>query len=343
MAPVEPLSDSDLEQEARRLVFGHRRAFEASGLVQQERRQVKVTNPVLEMAYQSASQIMIALVVPRVHPVVPLISRRLFRREYPDSLASPALSVFVAGIHAKFALDVASLWGLPPFRWVQPQPLRSDMLHPFSLRGLELNVLASALGVCLGRAAVALRENARFFAERLIGGSMPWVLKTFGGLALHLTISSVLPPMVVQELTVALRDSQFRGRLLAPTVLVQLWGRGVRTLRQALAAARRWGSGHPVNVADSRFDEVPWWEGAEDDAVPKDLVCPITGSAFVWPVALHGMLFEEAAVKRWVETTGRHPVLQGAWCHLGELVRASDIEALCHRCAAERGWVLRDA
>lgn len=67
-----------LQEEAAALTLRHRRAFEEGGR-RRERPAPKVPFEVLETAYQAASQIMMALLVPRVHPLVPTVTRVLLR------------------------------------------------------------------------------------------------------------------------------------------------------------------------------------------------------------------------------------------------------------------------
>jgi len=281
---------------------------------------------------------MVALLVPRVHPAVPALSRLLLRRDYPEVLACPSLAVFISGLHAKLALDTANICGLMPFRWVEPRPPRRELLHPLSARGLELNLVGSLAGVCVGRAVVVLRQGLRTAAEAF-AGQLPPSTRHFAAVALHLTASGILAPMVVGGLTASLREAQLRGRPLLPVALSRLLLRLSSSLA-SLASALPGLSGTP-SAGSVPPGEGLWWDNVEEEAVPRDLICPITGCVFVKPVALHGMIFEEEAARRWVEASGRHPVLQGVWCHVGELKPASEIEALCHRLAAQRGWVLQ--
>jgi len=83
------------------------------------------------------------------------------------------------------------------------------------------------------------------------------------------------------------------------------------------------------------------WDDPEDVVVPIDLLCPITNALFVSPVVLHGTVFEESAVRRWVEATSRHPTLQGIWCATSELEPAQDVANLCSRFGAAHGLQLR--
>mmetsp|Transcript_117771 Transcript_117771/g.293682 ORF Transcript_117771/g.293682 Transcript_117771/m.293682 type:complete len:384 (+) Transcript_117771:66-1217(+) len=346
-----------LEAHVRRLLLAHRSAFAESCKDEgfgrdgrrKRRRVLKRPFEVLEMAYQAASQIMVALLVPKVHPVVPALSRCLLRRDYPEVLACPCLAVFVSGLHAKLALDTANLCGFIPFRWVEPRPPRRELLHPLSPRGLELNLVGSVAGVCIGKALVALRRGLRCAAEALIG-KLPASTRQGAAVILHLTASGVLAPMVVGGLTASLREAQLRGRPLLPVVAVRFLSWVSTGLAELLSAAQTRaladaleyvGLGHVSCGGAGQLLEVPWWDGVEEDSVPRDLICPITGGVFVRPVALHGMVFEESAARRWVEASGRHPVLQGVWCHVGELQPARDIEALCRQLASERGWVLQ--
>ncbi|CAK0836916.1 unnamed protein product [Prorocentrum cordatum] len=87
-------------------------------------------------------------------------------------------------------------------------------------------------------------------------------------------------------------------------------------------------------------DDASWDSAAEDDD-PPDLLCPITGQLFVRPALLCGHAFERSAVHRWVERTGRHPVLQDIRCHVGAIREAPDLEALCRRFASSQGRGLR--
>mmetsp|Transcript_23595 Transcript_23595/g.50336 ORF Transcript_23595/g.50336 Transcript_23595/m.50336 type:complete len:378 (-) Transcript_23595:349-1482(-) len=339
-----------LEEEVERLLLGHRRAFEASRLLEDERKRArreqapKKPFEVLEVAYQAALQIMMALLVPRVHPVVSRLSQLIWRRDYPRELALPSLSVFVSGLHAKLALDVANLVEFVPFRWVQPRPARHELLHPLSPRGVELNLVGSLVGVCTGRILVASREGLRAALEFIVGTRLPPLLAQLLAGSWHMTASCILAPIVVNNLASSLRTAQLRRSLLLPMLIR-------RAERVATSSWQQLGYPPFGPGIGSRFlpwiqslepcAEVPYWEGVEEDDVPQDLLCPITGSVFVKPVVLRGMIFEEHAVRRWVVTTGRHPVLQGVYCHEVDLDPALDLEALCRRLAEERGWTLR--
>eukprot|EP00928_Gymnodinium_smaydae_P015729 TRINITY_DN15825_c0_g1_i1.p1 TRINITY_DN15825_c0_g1~~TRINITY_DN15825_c0_g1_i1.p1 ORF type:complete len:386 (-),score=57.66 TRINITY_DN15825_c0_g1_i1:55-1212(-) len=300
----------------------------------------------LETAFQATAQLMVALVAPSVHPIFHFLSRTLpLRRDYPRVLVVPSLTVVVSALHAKLVLDMANWWGLPPFCWVEPRPAREEILHPLSSHAMELNMLSAAIGVSMGRLMVLSRHGLLALMEFACKQVLPSLqsrivpmasrVDLVAGVASHAVLSASIAPVVVGELTALLRESQLRGQHLVPTAFQALW-KYLRWLWQGTRKAywEGWGG--------STEEGFCGWEGADDDRdVPHDLLCPITGHLFVHPVVLLGMVFEHAAARRWVETTSRHPVLQGMYCVLEDIQPAPDIEALCHRLAAARGWTLR--
>mmetsp|Transcript_30492 Transcript_30492/g.87462 ORF Transcript_30492/g.87462 Transcript_30492/m.87462 type:complete len:371 (+) Transcript_30492:67-1179(+) len=331
--PLEP----EWSEEAHRLLLAYRRSYDYEGARRVQNVEVlKRPFEMLETAFQFTCQLMVTL-IPLLHPVLHRIST-VFRIR-PLALNAPSMAVLVAGLRAKLAVDLANLWSIPPFRWVEPRPPPTELLHPLSMHGVELNLLSTLAGVSIGRLLVALRHGLVHLAASLSARLPTWfqlwavppLRQAYPGVAisLHVAASSELAPLVVAELMGLLRDAQLRRQLLLPTAARACWRRLWPCKRQGEEGAH---AGHGGACC---------WEGVEDEeGVPHDLLCPITRQLFVHPVVLHGVVFEGAAVRQWVEATRRHPTLQGIWCHVEEVKPAPDVEALCHRLAAERGWLL---
>lgn len=304
---------------------------------EEERRQreplqvVKKPFQLLEVSYQMASHLVVAVLAPRVHPAVPTLTRALMCREYPQVLPFPCLTVLISGLHAKLALDLANFFSLPPFRWMEPRPHHSELLHPLGSRGLQFNVLGSVVGVGLGRVVVLLRQGLQHFWEGRFGRLSPCV-RWVAGFALHVSMAMALAPAVASGLTHALLNSQLLRRPLLPTAVGSAFANIVDEVTPLFRSRE-----------SSARKRALCWEGAEDQRLPGDLLCPITSGMFVHPAVLHGMAFERSAAEQWVRATGRHPVLQNVWCHVEELRPAKDLEAMCHRLAAKRGWRLRSS
>lgn len=154
----------------------------------------------------------------------------------------------------------------------------------------------------------------------------------------HMSSCAVMSPFVVAGLEGLLKEAQLHRHMLLPTVASSFRQR-CRWLLKRLAA----GSLHDT-VRKEQDVEFAWLaeDGKDvDDHVPHDLLCPITGQFFVKPTVLYGGVFEQSAAMRWVANTGRHPILRGIDCRLADIIPAKDVEDLCHRLAASKGWVLQ--
>mmetsp|Transcript_67855 Transcript_67855/g.122233 ORF Transcript_67855/g.122233 Transcript_67855/m.122233 type:complete len:374 (-) Transcript_67855:221-1342(-) len=339
------VQESGWADEAYRILMEYRRSYDYEAhRSEQKSSSIKRPFETLETAFQVTCQVMVALLAPRVHPFMRQLSSLLrLKRTYPEVLPSPSLSVLVSGLHAKLVLDVANLLSLPPFRWVEHRPSAAETLHPLSVHGLELNLLGAMAGVSLGRLAVAARQGLQWLAIAL-ANQMPsraysWIgpqvarAAPLAAAALHLTVCLELAPPVVAGLASLLREAQLRRRPLIPTVASAFLRRSRRLFRQLA----HWGQD---DEEDEAWGQLHWWEGPDvDDGVPHDLLCPITGQLFAKPVVLHGTVFEESAIKRWVAFSCRHPILRDISCCLEDVKPARDVEALCHRIAAAKGLV----
>lgn len=141
---------------------------------------------------------------------------------------------------------------------------------------------------------------------------LPGCLRQLCAIALHIAASSFLSPLISAELSLAVREAQIRGRFLLPLAVGRLWSSFVAG---AMFLADDLLSSEPRKTCATRAAKsakLMWWEGADDDDLPPELLCPITGSVFVHPVAVHGMLFEEAAGGG-IDSTPRMPRPQRCW------------------------------
>eukprot|EP00933_Yihiella_yeosuensis_P008126 TRINITY_DN113448_c0_g1_i1.p1 TRINITY_DN113448_c0_g1~~TRINITY_DN113448_c0_g1_i1.p1 ORF type:complete len:374 (-),score=42.85 TRINITY_DN113448_c0_g1_i1:104-1201(-) len=336
-------------KEAYRLLTQYRRSYdyETHRRSQQQQKLYKRPFETLETAFQVTCQVMVPLLAPRVHPFIRRFSQLLtFRRTYPEVLPAPSLSVLVAGLHAKFILDVANHCSLPPFRWVAHRPEPDEMLHPLSVYGIELNVLSGCAGVALGRLAVFLRQGFYGLALAMVAG-LPgrvstWVsprvarIAPMAAILMHLHLCQAWAQPVVDTLAAQLHEAQIQNRSLMSITTSAIWQDSKLLIRNLLVSLGLW----KVSPHDHGFTD-EWWDGDSiDEKVPHDLLCPITGQLFVKPVVLHGSVFEEGAVTRWVATTGRHPLLLDIACRLEDIRAAPDVEELCRKLAATHGWAL---
>mmetsp|Transcript_19662 Transcript_19662/g.45742 ORF Transcript_19662/g.45742 Transcript_19662/m.45742 type:complete len:358 (-) Transcript_19662:183-1256(-) len=343
-----PQSESEeWSTEAHRLLQRYRRAydFEATRSAQKSTR-LKRPFETLETAFQVTCQVMIALLSPRVHPWMRRLSACLrMKRIYPEVLPSPAFSVLVSGFHAKLVLDVANRLNLPPFCWVQYRPEPEEMLCPLTIHGIELNLLGAATGVCIGRVAVELRQILHCMvtavAALLPASSQAWTVMDrtapLAALCFHMSSCAVVSPHVVASLAGLLREAQVHRTWLLRTAAACLLQQCQKLLKWLMVP-----DGELVDKVEENIS-LSWHsqDGTDvDEHVPHDLLCPITGQFFVKPTVLHGTVFEQSAAVRWVESTGRHPILRGIDCSLDDIIPAKDVEDLCHRLAASRGWGL---
>lgn len=341
-------ADDAWGEEAQRLLRQHRLSCDLEAVRRDQKPQRRFKRPfeTLETAFQVTCQVMVALLSPRVHPWMRRLSACLrMQRTYPEVLPSPSLSVFVSGFHAKLVLDVANGLSLPPFRWVQYRPEPEEMLSPLTIHGMELNLLGALAGVFIGRVAVETRQVLHGLGALLVSmlpvpplsmdRAVPFAAPC-AALCFHISSCAVLSPYVVTSLAALLQEAQLHGAWLVPTLAQSL-------RRNCRGWVNRFTSDSQANVAEDDDVELVWLaqDSVEvDDHVPPDLLCPITGQFFVKPSVLQGSVFERKAVERWVASTGRHPVWRGIQCRMDDIQPATDVEALCHRLAESKGWVL---
>eukprot|EP00930_Biecheleria_cincta_P038173 TRINITY_DN26225_c0_g1_i1.p1 TRINITY_DN26225_c0_g1~~TRINITY_DN26225_c0_g1_i1.p1 ORF type:complete len:373 (+),score=51.25 TRINITY_DN26225_c0_g1_i1:72-1121(+) len=340
-----PSSDTQWADEAQRLLRAYRTSYDYEAHRDAQKSVRRRPFETLETAFQVTCQVMVALLTPRVHPFMRQLSRCLrMKRTYPEVLPAPALSVFISSLHAKFVLDMANFFCLPPFRWVAHRPDPAELLHPLSVHGLEMNLLGAVTGVGLGWLVVTARQVLLCLASTA-AQHLPAFVRSWAGprlartapaaaVTFHLASCFELSPFVVRSLAAVLREAQIKSRLLLPTAAACLW----RSRRNIPWLAFGTSDEDELGSVDRDWS----WDGPDEDSeVPHDLLCPITGQLFVKPAVLHGSVFEERALRQWVASTGRHPILQGVECQLDEIKPARDVEDLCSRLAASRGWVLR--
>lgn len=320
------------EESAHHLIQRYRRGYDYEAARRVDGKDIRQPVEAAELASHVASQVMVGLLVPRVHPFVPRFSNflRLSKHGLPQQFMAPLSGVFASGIQTKTLVDILYFWQFFPehfhttSRGHQPPP--SQLINPFSSHGLELNILGTLLGVLVGRFVVAVREillgavdSAAALCQRssitsvAAGNACSFTasfLRTTTILAVHLAGCIIFAPCVVRGLASLLQEAQSRRRSLFHTAFRSV----SRRIPKLFQRVRR---------------EALYWDEPKDGKVPVDLLCPITGSLFVSPVVLHGVIFEEAPVRHWVEETSRHPTLQGIRCATSELEYAPDVADLC--------------
>jgi hypothetical protein len=287
----------------------------------------------VELYFQIAVFTLMALEVPRTHPVVVRFTSRFM---HPQELYAFDIAPYLTVFAAKLIVDSATFWDWPVLGWTGPRPPRTELLHPFSIRYFELSNAASAAGVLLGRLSSGLRHALGRGGEAAASMAVLWtpgfgifptstvraltaVASTLWQPLWHITACWTLAPAAVWGLAALFREAQLRHQLLISAAAGAI-----------LRACSR----------QKALEEPPYWEGVRDEDVPDDMLCPITGQPFVHPIVLHGMVFEEAAARRWVSATSRHPVLRDVRCCAEDFLPARDLETLCHRLATELGWTM---
>lgn len=222
--------------------------------------------------------------------------------------------------------------------------LETSRLSPLTIHGMELNLKARCPGWRLHRprgrrnatGGGALPLEHCWFRCRPLGPPGRPFAAPCAALCFHISSCAVLSPYVVTSLAALLQEAQLHGAWLVPTLAQSL-------RRNCRGWVNRFTSDSQANVAEDDDVELVWLaqDSVEvDDHVPPDLLCPITGQFFVKPSVLQGSVFERKAVERWVASTGRHPVWRGIQCRMDDIQPATDVEALCHRLAESKGWVL---
>ena len=168
--------------------------------------------------------------------------------------------------------------------------------------------MATLLGMCVGRTSVAIRESQRHW------GTLKAAILLWG-----LLQASQFSAQKLQQLH---SEAQARGSSLLTTVCC--WAGAL--LRRGWCRV------------DS--DETEWLMPSSVE-VPHDLECPITRQLFVRPVLLHGVPFEESALRKWLATATRHPLFADvpafSWQISGD---ATELRALCAAFAADHGSVM---
>lgn len=310
----------------------------------------------VELAFQMTILTGVALFVPEVHPLMLRFGQLFMSQEdcARELGVAPTLTLLISAISAKLIIDSASFWRWPILGWAEPRPPQHELLHPFSLRGLELNGAGAVAGVGLGCMAVSLRgmvvsSMASTASEilRRISGSLGPIVPTaiarplaavsnavLNGCSrwlhviLHIVACATAAPVAERTLSATFRRAQARRQPMAVAAGTAAFG-SLGLWRRLSPSCRR------------RLDDVPYWDVPVDGVQPPhDLLCPITGHLFVQPVELCGMVFEDSAARIWVETTSRHPVLQDLPCRLEDLAPAPDLAALCKQLATAHGWLL---
>ncbi|CAJ1338538.1 unnamed protein product [Effrenium voratum] len=173
--------------------------------------------------------------------------------------------------------EVANRLSLPPFRWVQYRPEPDEMLSPWTIHGMELNLLGALSGVCIGRLAVEVRQVLHGLASG-ITSLLPvpphsWAVMErtapfaapMAAMCFHISSCAVLSPYVVISLTELLQEAQLHRRLLVP-MLAESCGRKCRRFVRRLAGQ-----------AGAEDDEELIWfaeDGEVDEEVPPDLPRP---------------------------------------------------------------------
>lgn len=271
---------------------------------------IKCVDGVLERSFQLACHSTVAILVPQVHPLAQCYDRMISSAcGTSPGLPSPhAWQMVLTAFMAKILVGCTVYW-MPQMPLLHTVP-HQKLLHPLSLQGLEFSFFASAAGVTLSYLVGSIRR--RFYQPP-------------STVALLLQVATCVPLglWVCLALEKCLHEAQVRRSYMLPGA--------VRAIFRCLGRL-----GH-------RSEEHSEWSHHDCNAEepPADLLCPITSQLFVRPVLLHGMVFEERAARRWVEATSRHPTLQDIACHVGEFKRALELERLCHRFAAARGWKLQ--
>lgn len=298
---------------------------------------------VVELSFQMAIQIIVGIFLSRLHSVLPFLT--IVSKQIPIS------AVFFSVIQAKTLVDILFFYKCCPICFVtmaqRHHRAHAQRINPFSTLGLELNMLGTLLGVSVGRSVVTFRESflrtvtssaallSRFLLPaffRSVTNRTPCtftasLVRTTSILLIHFAGCIIFAPYIVRDLAKLVEEAQMGRHCLLHTALKCV---GRRITRLCRCTARQ-----------GACQEALCWDDPKDVEVPIDLICPITSALFVSPVVLHGAVFEEFAVRRWVEKTSRHPTLQDVQCTTSDLEHASDVANLCSRFGAAHGLQLR--
>lgn len=276
-------------------------------------------NDLVEQAFQMALPIVVALLTPKVHPILGKVSGFLSWRRQP--MPTPSLShLFFSGFGAKLIIDTVCFWDLAVLCWLQPRPARCELPQPMGVAHLELCALGTAAGLFVGRAAVLtstyIRRVCFMISKRFQQNCVAWghltvpmVASFTGRLAAIFPLlgTSIVAPIIANYLERLFVESQLRRCSMSRQVIcwfITWWGK--------------------VRAGPSLEWVIP-----DEVEIPHDLLCPITRQLFVQPVALLGCIFEEAPLRIWLDKTGRHPLFTDQCATTEDILPAEEMVDLC--------------
>lgn len=310
------------EDSASRLITEYRDRSEAEAAEKQdakERNNLR-SNDLVEVAYQTASQLIVSLLTPEINPVV----RHLFGK--PIMPVPTFHGLFIASFISKMMLDFGVWFELSLFSWL-PRVPREQIMPPWHRLNLEITCMSTIVGLGLGHFANSmgrhlershhniylkiwfLTGNAfwhripRYLFRDVVGRVLKWIpmLGTVG-----------FAPAVAQTLVEYSMEAQQGRRLIALVALRRMY----------------WNF-------RSIWKRNPEW--IEDGVnIPMDMLCPITRMLFVDPVVVNGMVFERYAAEQWISKKSRHPILNTS-CSLDDIKPAREMKLLVEEFAHKNG------
>lgn len=262
---------------------------------------------------------------------------------------TPLWHIFSAGLSTKLLLDCLCFWDSPLLYWLHPRPSRSELPLPFSPVHCELCVAGTFVGLMYGHGVVTVSD---WFERSLASQTLARTAR-----ATMFLVALGVAPYTANYLESLFAEAQIYGRSVSVAACVRVqrssrfWrqrfgSRAGRTLRRVLG-----GSG--VEPGDGELDNIPLaplqgeedvhveWSCPADLDIPHDMLCPITRELFARPVLLHGVPFEEFALREWLARSSRHPLYVDVPIYPDELQPARELAELCTNFARQRGLVLR--
>jgi len=312
------------EDSASRLITEYRDRNEEVKKQETTEKAMLRSNDLVEVAYQTASQLIVGLLTPEINPIV----RYLFGK--PIMPVPTFHGLFVASFLAKMMLDCGVWFEWALLSWL-PRVPRESMMPPWHRLNLEITCMSTIVGLGLGHFANSmgrhLERSHHNICEKIwfLGGTALWhripqyIFRDIVGRVLKCIpmLGTVgFAPAVAQTLIELSKEAQQRRRFIAQVAIQRVcWN--FREL----------------------WKEHPEW--IEDDAnIPMDMLCPITRLLFVDPVVINGMVFERHAAEQWIAKKCRHPILTTN-CTQEDIKPATEMKALVKEFASQNGLKLK--
>jgi len=324
---------SQWDDRAQNVTAVYREKYQQENLTKKVTQIYKKSNEVVEIAFQTAAQLVVMILTPEITPMLKYLLGK-------TSMPVPSfLNIYVAAFTSKMLVDVGIWFNFKLLSWM-PRPDRSELIQPWNPLNLEINGFSTLVGIGLGFLSTSL--------GRSIENTHYTIMNKFFDKLIHLVFVKMLrsretelPSIAAKSIQGLITLQRFVYRNMLGTILkhiplcgtvvcAPLVAENLMCLGQEAQRKNKMIASCAVSRLYLQFKRIPdcfEWKEVPGIIIPRDMICPITHLLFVDPVEISGMIFERSAAWIWITKTKKHPMLDEP-CDLENIRDAPEMKKL---------------